>query len=203
MNQIIIGNVKYNIHPQYISFGVDRNGNVIDIVTRKTINVNEDKKTIRLRKFLGRSNNIKIKQYVWEAYNGVKPKELVIMHINGNDQDNRIDNLKLTSCRKKRRYSSDEETREHNKMKNDIWRKKEWVCPKCGKVTRNTSKSYHKRVCPSSGNRHKGVDKRKLKDGDVYWKNKMFKCYTCNKEYKNNYKYLHTILCEKKNRSNE
>ena len=197
MEPIIIGNKKYYIHPKYISFGVDKEGNVIDIVTRNSIDYNREEMTIRLRKLVGKSKKLKIAQYVWEAINGEKPKNMTIMHINGDEKDNRINNLKLRIGRKKRRYFSDEETNAHNKMKNDIWRNKEWSCPKCGKTMKNNSSQYHKRVCPFNDNPFTEEEKQKNKINKAIWRNKSFICQICNCEYKNGYKYMHSKICHR------
>ena len=187
MEPIIIGNKKYFIHPKYISFGVDEEGNVIDIVTRNSIDLNREEMTIRLRKLTGKSKKLKLAQYMWEAIYGEKPKNMTIIHINGDEKDNRIDNLKLWKGRI--RKLSDEERQNNDKECRMRWKQKEWKCDRCGKIMNNNSRGYHIKVCANEGN----------KENKIEWKNKLFTCRICGREYKNNYKYVHIALCKNKN----
>ena len=187
MEPIIIGNKKYNIHPKYISFGVDEEGNVIDIITRNSIDLNGEEMTIRLRKLTGKSKKLKLVEYMWEAFYGVKPKNMTIIHINGDENDNRIDNLKLWHGRI--RKLSDEERRNNDKECRLRWKQKEWKCDRCEKIMKNNLRYHHKKICSKEDN----------KENKIAWKNKLFTCQICRREYKNNYKYVHIAICKNKN----
>ena len=191
MEPIIIGNKKYYIHPKYISFGVDEGGNVIDIVTRNSIDLNKEEMTIRLRKLTGKSKKLKLTQYIWEAIHGVKPKNMTIIHINGDENDNRIDNLKL--WRGRIRKLSDEERQNNDKECRARWKQKEWKCNRCGNIMKNNLRYHHMKVCAKEEN----------KENKIAWKNKLFTCQICGREYKNNYKYVHIALCNKKHQNME
>ena len=158
MEPIIIGNKKYYIHPKYISFGVDKEGNVIDIVTRNSIDINREEMTIRLRKLTGKSKKLKLVEYMWEAFYGVKPKNMTIIHTNGDENDYSIDNLKL--WRGRIRKLSDEERQNNDKECRMRWKQKEWICPKCGKTMKNNLRYNHKKVC----------SKEEHKENKIAWK---------------------------------
>lgn len=144
-DRIIIDNKTYIIHSDYLSYGVSKDGTIINILTRKPIEINHEDLTIRLKKYRGKYNTLSTKRFIWETYFGRKPNGTVIEHIDGDGTNFSIINLKLRVG--KRRKLTDEQRMLNNKRCRIRWHTAEWICPKCGKITNNNASGYHKKVC--------------------------------------------------------
>ena len=83
-------------------YGVDEDGNIINIIQKSTNKGNQtcywiyDKKLCDVRKY-GQKGRKKyqVHRFVWECYNGIISEGKVIDHINNIKDDNRLCNLRL------------------------------------------------------------------------------------------------------------
>ena len=99
MNQIIINNCSYNIHPIYSLYAASEDGRIIHIIKHKPNFGNKDKhgyRQIKVRKF-GESGqkNYMAQKFIYECYHGVITDGKVIDHRDDNRENNRLCNLQL------------------------------------------------------------------------------------------------------------
>ena len=184
-------------HFYYKSFGVDSDGNAIDFVTRKPIEINPEDRTIRVRGYHNKQRTFNISVFIWECFNGQKPKRTTIVHIDGNEDNNKISNLKLRNGYK-RKYLSEEERRLINNANKKRWNHEKWTCPECQKTMKNNARNHHKIICLKRDEENSQRELLKKKDRDNNWRHRHFNCPTCGNKYKNYYKSTHTRLCANK-----
>ena len=175
-----IGNVNYKIHKIYKIYGASEMGQIINIKSKKIINHDNETPIIKLEKtFATAPKKYRVDAFVWECFNDLIIRGYYLKHINDDENDNRISNLKLEKIKKS----------------NIKWIDREYKCCKCGKVTTNNKKYYHNRVCPYSDNPFTEDEIRVKRNGDIVWKRQRTTCVRCGGEYTNNYKYQHEKRC--------
>lgn len=198
MNPLILNNNIYRLHPVYDLYGADVDGNIIDIIKKVPINDDRKMRTIIVRKVKGmQPKQYKTDVFVWESHNGIKPRGMIITHVNKNEEDNRIDNLRLEKELRKSTYNKQpfDEQKYRNVECLKRWRDREWICQKCGAVKTNNTSRHHKRICPFTDKSFTEEEKENKKMNDKVWSKKMFKCSKCGKQYRNNYKSIHSRKC--------
>ena len=93
--------VEYMVHNEYDLYGSNINGDIVHIFKGTKQNGYKSPNgeyRIMVRKYgLPSYKNIEIGRFVWECYNGSTPDGYIILHINGNNADNRLVNLKCVS----------------------------------------------------------------------------------------------------------
>ena len=88
----------YNIHPIHDLYASDDDGHIIDVNEKKNIQVQKHEDYLYINvKSQGSEFAIpySIQRFVWECFNGIVPKFSVIEHINNDERDNRLSNLRL------------------------------------------------------------------------------------------------------------
>lgn len=142
MSILRIDDKEYRLHPVYDLYGADVYGNIIDIITKTFINNNQKARNIIVRKVNGtKPKQYKTDVFIWETHNGIKSKRMTVNHINNNEQDNRIDNLRLDKIPRKVRTYGDKKPKpkrkdgdkktisDEQKQRNDMckkrWRERE------------------------------------------------------------------------------
>lgn len=114
-NTIIYNEKIYYIHPIYTNYGASKSGKVIHCNILKPF-VGSKNHTGYLQVAVSSKNNkqktFQVHRFVYECFNGLIPKDMVIDHVNDIKDDNRIKNLQMMTqqdnCRKsanKRDYS--------------------------------------------------------------------------------------------------
>lgn len=151
---------------------------------------------IKVRKLHGKSKQYRIDIFVWESYNGIKPKGMSITHINNDEKDNRVSNQQAIKITKKKQLTDEERHRNDGACK-ARWKEKEYECPKCGKILKNNLRSYHRKICLFSDKPFTKEEKQYRKEIDYQWKHRQFKCPTSSSTYKNSYKSVHIRLCNR------
>lgn len=195
MSMLKINDIEYRLHPVFNLFGADKNGNIIDVTKMALLSDIKNEK-IKVRGCLmARVKSYRLLVFIWESYNGIKPRNLNVKRKDEDESNNCIDNLILVKRTLKNRLSPEDRAKKL-KEKIEIWRKSEWVCPDCGFKTTNNSSRYHQRVC---GDENK---QRRIYNG-TRWIDRNFDCHFCGKSYKNSYRYLHLKSCGQKNQKSE
>ena len=197
MESITLNNIKYKLHPVFDLFGADINGNVISFITRlpPICDKNGD--------FLAKSHDNKKKRYkvlifIWEIYNGKKPRNMTVNRKDRDETNNCVDNLILVKRVVKKRLSP-EEREERNRACTERWRKTVWDCPDCGFRTTNNASRYHKRACKHSNNPFTTDETRRKHNANMRWQNRKYTCEWCNNVYSNSYRYIHRKICKNRN----
>ena len=97
MSNIEIKNCVYKVHPIYDLYASDKDGNVINIIKKRTWvkKNNSGYMQCSIRKYGGKRKAYYVHRFVWECFNGNIPEGKVIDHINNNKEDNRLCNLQL------------------------------------------------------------------------------------------------------------
>ena len=99
MNQIIINNCAYNIHPIYNLNAASQDGYVINIIKRIPLQGNKQHNgylncVVRKHGQSGQKT-YKVHRFVFECFNGLIPEGKVIDHANNIRDDNRLCNLQV------------------------------------------------------------------------------------------------------------
>ena len=196
MSMIRINNHEYSLHPVYDLYGADINGNIINIITKESVDIDQEMMNFKVKKLHGKPKKYKITSFIWESYNGIKPKGMSIIHINNDEQDNRISNLQLKKIVKEKHLTDDERLLQ-NKACAKRWREREWKCNKCGVVTNNNSSRHHRRVCPFSDKPLTEKEKQKKIKNNNTWSNKQHECQKCGVIIKNKSKWQHNKICNR------
>ena len=173
-DMIQINKNKYILHPYYNLFGADKRGNIISVMTKEQPKSNSSGSRIKIK-----SNNSKLTTYdklvfIWECFNGIKPKDKTVIHSSDSESDDNIDNLQLIDIEKRDEIIA---TR---------WKNKPWTCSECGFETTNNSSFYHKKVCKYSTNKLTDEEYRRKNEIRNQWRNRKFECSICGGTYKNN-----------------
>ena len=87
----------FRFHPFHGVYSTDFYGNIYDINKKICIQKKDKNGCYFVNLIYGRGSTPKyyIHEFIWECYNGIKPKDGVIEHINGNKKDNFPRNLRL------------------------------------------------------------------------------------------------------------
>ena len=97
--RVIIDGVKYYIHPVFSNYAASRNGDVINVKTKRILkmkNSGEDYLFFSIcDKKLEKSKNYYQHRFVYEVFRGPIPHFFEVDHINNVSSDNRIKNLQL------------------------------------------------------------------------------------------------------------
>ena len=108
--RIKINGNKYRIHPVYLEYGANRQGDVILIPSSKILPGRDHNSGYRqinvCRLGDGYFRSVLVHRFVYECYNGAIPKGMVICHINDDKKDNRLCHLQLITLRQKCTKSS-------------------------------------------------------------------------------------------------
>ena len=185
MSVIIVNKNKYRLHPVYDLFGADKKGNLINIITKEQPESNSSGSRIKIKSNNSRSTMYDKLVFIWECYNGLKPKDKTVIHASDSESDDELDNLQLIGVDERKEIIA---TR---------WKNKPWTCSDCGFETNNNASIYHKKVCVYSTNKLTDEEYRRRNEMRNRWRNKTFECSICGGTYKNNYKYVHLAICEK------
>lgn len=196
MSIIRVNNVEYKIHPIFDLFGVDNNGNIINICTKKAAEHNQETNDVKVKSF----DMPKFRQYnklvfVWESNKGMMSKGDTVCRINEEQANDGIQNLRLVKIIKIK--LSPKEIKLRDKMKNDIWRNTVWDCPDCGFRTTNNASGHHRRVCKYSKNPYSEEEFEKKNASRKKWARKTFICEQCGKQLVNSGKYAHKRICKR------
>ena len=98
MEQITISGGIYNIHPIYDSYASNEGGHIIDINKKATVHGQCHNGYLYMNfKIMSHRLQYSFHRFVWECFNDDVPEGSVIKHINNNERDNRISNLRLVS----------------------------------------------------------------------------------------------------------
>ena len=85
MEQIKHRGCIYNLHPIFYRYAASENGRVVDIKGNLIeIKRGDDGYYFVNLEYGPQIHKYPIHQFVWECFNGIKPKNGVIEHINGN-----------------------------------------------------------------------------------------------------------------------
>ena len=93
-------NSLFYIHPIYILYAADKEGNIINIKNRKLIKGNKLTNgylNCSVRGIKGGYKSCFVHRFVWECFNGIITDGKVIDHKNNNIEDNSLDNLQLVT----------------------------------------------------------------------------------------------------------
>ena len=86
----------FTFHPFYGIYSTDYYGNIFNINKKLCIKKKDDYGYYFVDLIYGEGiDEYPIHQFVWECFNGIKPKNGVIEHSNGNKKDNCKHNLRL------------------------------------------------------------------------------------------------------------
>lgn len=182
---IKINNNEYRLHPYYNLFGADELGNVISIITKQEPKSNSTGSRIKVK---SNKSNLKVYDklvFIYECFNGIKPKDKAVIHLSDTCDDDNIDNLQLIDISKRDAIIAKR------------WKDKPWTCSECGFETTNNASMYHKKKC-ISGYDLSDEEYQRMREIRKEWRNRKFECTLCGGTYKNNYKTVHTLLCKRK-----
>ena len=97
--RVIIDGVKYYIHPVFSNYAASRNGDVINVKTKRILKMKNSGKDYLFfsicDKKLEKSKNYFQHRFVYEVFRGPIPHFFEVDHINNVSSDNRIKNLQL------------------------------------------------------------------------------------------------------------
>ena len=103
-SEIIIKNVSYYKHPVYDQYAADMDGNVINIDRKVPMKGNKQVTGYLKVSVRGQNQNSQksyfVHRFVYECIFGLIPDGLVIDHINENEEDDSLINLRLTTQQK-------------------------------------------------------------------------------------------------------
>ena len=93
---VSINNIEYFIHYKYKSYSCDINGNVLNIITKKTpkqsIDIN-NQIVVNMAGIFRIRDKILKKHIIYECFNGPLDSDCIILTLNGDDLDLHICNL--------------------------------------------------------------------------------------------------------------
>ena len=101
--RVIIDGVKYYKHPVFSNYAASRNGDVINVKTKRIMNIKKRVNSYLLftiyNKKLEKPFTYLQHRFVYEVFRGPIPKCFEVDHVNNNKTDNRINNLQLLTPR--------------------------------------------------------------------------------------------------------
>ena len=100
---ININNKVFFIHPLYTNYAASADGQLLNMKTKRLLmgsKMKDGSRRIVLHQAPLPKKNIAFHRFVFECFNGKLPNDVVIVHINGIKDDNRIDNLQMESSMK-------------------------------------------------------------------------------------------------------
>ena len=101
--RVIIDGVKYYKHPVFSNYAASRNGDVINVKTKRIMNIKKRVNSYLLftiyNKKLEKPFTYLQHRFVYEVFRGPIPKCFEVDHVNNNKTDNRIKNLQLLTPR--------------------------------------------------------------------------------------------------------
>ena len=100
---ININDKIFYIHPVYTNYASSDDGQLLNMKTKRLLmgtKMKDGSRRIVLNQSPLPKKNIAFHRFVFECFNGELPNDVVIVHINGIKDDNRIDNLQMESSMK-------------------------------------------------------------------------------------------------------